>query len=1018
MVDRIAEEGAIQYAQQSTADVGTVSRLAGAGQIEADMIRLVVDGFYTQKVSGLSVRGRIINKMIDAGFLPKKRYNFTDESKTLDSSITFSRTSNATVTDSDGLIKYAPHNLLANSEAFETATYSKVNATVTSNAAVSPNGTTTADKFIADNTLNQHRLRVTGVATTADNIASIYAKAAEYDWIILQGGGSGYAYFDVKNGVVGTQVNTVGTIESVGNGWYRCSVALTGSTTILDIWVTTTNGTTSFTGDNTSGVYIWGAQLINLPCVSNDYISTSPANLLGFTEEFENAAWTKSNSFVQTNLFTYSEQFDNAAWTKAAILAFGSGSTANAVVAPNGTMTADTIVPNTSSGNHYVQSNTATITAGQTFTVSVYARAAGYTFLRVTGYTVAISAGFRVDVNLSTGTGTTSTFGAGASVSGYTVTPLNDGWYRITVTGVADASSTSVLSWLQIADNSSFTAYSGNGTSGITLWGAQLVQGATAGDYMQTGASTMATRYLDPFGSVYAKKLVENTANALHYQQQIISCTSGTPITLSVYAKAAERTKIELLEPYALIARVFNLSNGTVESNQTGVTNATIFGIQDVGNGWYRCYIGLTTSGTSTALRVSVSNGSATSYTGDGTSGIYISGAQVSNSASLDPYVYNPTTALTSAARYGARFNYNPVTKVAEGLLIEEARTNLLTYSEQFDNAAWTKPRASISANTAVSPDGMLDADKLIEDTTASNTHLVRQVPTVSANTTYTYSVYLKAAERTTAFLQSSDNASDTNGFFVTVNLSNGTLSNGNKKGTGTYTGSTITPVGNGWYRVTLTGIVDASSTSVRYEVFLSNGSSTTYTGDGTSGLFLWGAQVEAGAFATSYIPTVASTVTRSADIASVLGRNFSSWYNQNEGTLYGELAVSSSSYSIGVSLDIGSGGAFGTTAYMNWAGSSWQLNPNTSPLNLLSLVSTTNPAKVVAGLATNNSVLSANGLIGTVDSSCLTPIAATTLTIGKGGWSGGTNYINGTIKSIRYWPTRLTDAQLVAITS
>ena len=180
MVDRLGENGAIKYAQQFNAPATPISRLAGAGQIEADIFRLIVDGYYTEKVSGLTVRGRLINKMIDSGFVPARGYSFADGSNTLDSSITFSRASNATVTDNDGLIKFAAHNLLANSEAFETATYSKVNATVTSNAVAAPNGTTTADKFIADNTLNQHRLRVTGVATTDNNIASIYAKAAEY----------------------------------------------------------------------------------------------------------------------------------------------------------------------------------------------------------------------------------------------------------------------------------------------------------------------------------------------------------------------------------------------------------------------------------------------------------------------------------------------------------------------------------------------------------------------------------------------------------------------------------------------------------------------------------------------------------------------------------------------------------------------------------------------------------------------------------------------------------------------
>jgi hypothetical protein len=103
----------------------------------------------------------------------------------------------------------------------------------------------------------------------------------------------------------------------------------------------------------------------------------------------------------------------------------------------------------------------------------------------------------------------------------------------------------------------------------------------------------------------------------------------------------------------------------------------------------------------------------------------------------------------------------------------------------------------------------------------------------------------------------------------------------------GIFSSSSITPVGNGVYRCT--GVWTATSathTVVRIQL-ITNIGQTSYTGDGTSGIYIWGAQVEEGAFPTSYIPTTTAAATRSADVASITGSAFSSWYRQDEGTMF-----------------------------------------------------------------------------------------------------------------------------------
>lgn len=257
------------------------------------------------------------------------------------------------------------------------------------------------------------------------------------------------------------------------------------------------------------------------------------------------------------------------------------------------------------------------------------------------------------------------------------------------------------------------------------------------------------------------------------------------------------------------------------------------------------------------------------------------------NDAMLERVTYQtaprPYIATTSAMFFGARFDHDPVTLAARGLLIEEARTNLLVHSEEFDNASWTKNNSTIVANSIVSLDGMTTTDKLVENT-ATAIHSVTSTFSVSASTRYTASCYVIAAERSAVTLVLGPSTFfGSGGVAATFNLANQTIVSITDNATASPS-ATITHVGGGVYRVTLSATSNATSGTAQCHIQLFNGGHS-YAGDGTSGIYIWGAQLEAGAFATSYIPTAAATVTRSADSASMTGTNFSSWYNQSEGT-------------------------------------------------------------------------------------------------------------------------------------
>jgi len=369
---------------------------------------------------------------------------------------------------------------------------------------------------------------------------------------------------------------------------------------------------------------------------------------------------------------------------------------------------------------------------------------------------------------------------------------------------------------------------------------------------------------------------------------------------------------------------------------------------------------------------------------------------------------------IQSAAINTPRFDYDPVTLASKGLLIEEQRTNLVLRSEEFDTASWAKNNGTVTANTIASPDGTTNADAFIENTAASVFHSMSQTLTKAASSIqYAASVYVKDKGRLVSFNIQSGSS---NGVTGRVNPATGAVvQNAAAFGTGWTAGTiTIANVGGGWYRVVLTATSD-TLTSLQIQVSLNNGTTSVYTGDGVSGAFLYGAQVEAGAFATSYIPTVAATVTRSADIATMSGTNFSSWYNQSEGTIFASVDTVAPTGSPVLSFQDGAGAAtnrqqmniyssFSATVVSNVTQSNIGTNTNTSP-------------KLVYAYKANDFAACANGAAVATDTSGTVPTTLAYATLGK--WDfGSAASLNGHLRAITYYPQRLPNATLQALTA
>lgn len=284
------------------------------------------------------------------------------------------------------------------------------------------------------------------------------------------------------------------------------------------------------------------------------------------------------------------------------------------------------------------------------------------------------------------------------------------------------------------------------------------------------------------------------------------------------------------------------------------------------------------------------------------------------------------------------RFDHDPLTGVCKGLIVESAAIFQDAFSQQFDNAAWTKVRASVSPNAAISPDGLMTADKLVEDASIGNTHGMSSAYNFVSGTYYVVLAFVKACERTSlgiAFPSAPFGASVRYDFTLAGSGAAALITNGSGNS------ANIIPTGCGWY-IVLVKAQATTTASGSINILLKNDSSASYDGDGVSGIYLWEAKMYAGSFPVSTLPTgweTASATSNNIGTGSKTfavgndstvagqsiptGANVRVWQTSNPGNYLSGLVTSHSGTTLTVSITATGGSGTGITDWTIQAGAS-----------------------------------------------------------------------------------------------
>lgn len=518
--------------------------------------------------------------------------------------------------------------------------------------------------------------------------------------------------------------------------------------------------------------------------------------------------------------------------------------------------------------------------------------------------------------------------------------------------------------------------------------------------------TTIGTGIADPNGGTTAFSLAgsSSTSNSKNISQTIFSSGNDAK-TFSIYAKANTHSFIQLRFAATAGFVNFDLTNGTLSAGGGASGSMT-----SLGNGWYRVLINQLTTGTLGAINLVDSLAAIISEASTTTNSVYIWRAQAQTGDFATNYIDTTTAAVTTGPVTNLpRLDY--LGSTCPQLLMEPTRTNLMTYSQMLDSSVWSKDGVSVSGNVAVSLDGYTNADLMIEDNTLAGHRNSRAASWVSG-TTYSVSCFVKQGSGTRRFMILLPSAAFGVNYNINFNLQTGTITSSSVNATGK-----IENYGNGWYRCIAyaTATITASTSLSFYLRQTDSAITTTYTGDGTSSLYIWGAQVEAGAYATSYIPTTAATVTRNLD--TFAKTSATSLIGQTEGVLFLDF-VFNRQVDTGDLISLSDGTTsnrvfLGVNATNTLTG--FVANAGVTQANMSYTISLGNRYKCAIAYKANDFVLYVNGVQVGSDTSGSVPASLTKISNDPGTASFQFEY---PLNQMLVFKTRLTNAELATLTT
>ena len=523
-----------------------------------------------------------------------------------------------------------------------------------------------------------------------------------------------------------------------------------------------------------------------------------------------------------------------------------------------------------------------------------------------------------------------------------------------------------------------------------------------------------------PDGNTTADTVTGNSGTSSKYVSSNSISAAPYPV-ISVYVKAGTHNYVQIHNDQSSTHYAnFDVTSGAGVVGSVGSNTTST--IQAVGStGWYRCICRINTASMTSGIKVRLVDSASAAYAASSatTGTVHLWGAMATDIGDLTNIAayqssgsqihreYSST--LKSVANAGdPRFEYSPADGQSDagsplGLLVEAQSSNLLTYSEDFSNAAYTKFYANVESNVAISPTGELTTDKLTE-TTDPGEHRIGQNYSLTSGSSYTISVIAKAAGRN--FIRLGAGNLGALPARVSFDLSNGTI------GTVSYGTGKIESLGNGFYRCSVTATATSTATT-SFEINVMQLTNTpSYTGDGYSGVLLFGAMAEQSSSMSSYIKSTSSSITRASDSCSVATSSFG--YTGGDASFFAD--VSNAARTNAVAVTVRKNGSNELVLYGNSTGGNAYYVIADGAYSSKSFA-TSASGKRAFRMSTDDLAGSLNGAAVVTDTSQSLPdLTGATMHIGDD-YNGG-NSINGHIKRLALYNVALSDTELQAITS